>query len=615
MTTHRHIDKICVAVTLLGVILSLLFVNGEALGLESKAKAAGYESMLFDTSTVHSIDIIMDDWDGFIATCENEEYTPCAIVIDGQAYKNVGIRAKGNTSLSMVSELGSERYSFKIEFDQYDSTKNYYGLDKLVLNNIIQDNTYMKDYVVYQLMSQMGVPTPLCSYVYVTVNGEDWGLYLALEGIEESFLQRNYGRDYGELYKPDSTDAGGGRGNGRNFSMGDIPFGDDVEGNTSAGREETGRDFTPSSGLDGRVDPKRGGREYSRDETNAEQTEGIPPDIGSVPGEEAGAPPDSEFVPGAGAEPDFGLESRQDFNAEIPMAGDFEPSEQNRGEGTPPNFDGGNMTPPDMGEAPDFTAPGGGFGGAVENESDVKLQYIDDDPDSYPNIFDNAKTDVTSKDKKRLISSLETLSSGENIEDVVDVDEVIRYFAVHNFVCNGDSYTGNIVHNYYLYEKDGQLSMLPWDYNLAFGTFQTSNATAEVNAPIDTPVSGGTGEDRPMVSWIFDNREYTEQYHKCLAELLEKVDFESLISETAALIAPYVENDPTKFCTYAEFEAGVTALTEFCMLRAESVQGQLSGAIPSTTFGQSEASAALVDASELELADMGTMTRERNTAP
>lgn len=81
------------------------------------------------------------------------------------------------------------------------------------------------------------------------------------------------------------------------------------------------------------------------------------------------------------------------------------------------------------------------------------------------------------------------------------MEEVIRYFVVHNFVCNGDSYTGTMIHNYYLYEEDGRLSMLPWDYNLAYGTFQPSDTTETVNTPIDTPVSGGAGEDRPMVSW------------------------------------------------------------------------------------------------------------------
>ena len=108
----------------------------------------------------------------------------------------------------------------------------------------------------------------------------------------------------------------------------------------------------------------------------------------------------------------------------------------------------------------------------------MKLQYIDDDPESYQNIFGNAKTDVSSNDEAWLIESLKKLSSYEDLEDVLDMDAVLRYFVVHNFVVNGDSYTGSMIHNYYLYEQDGKLSMLPWDYNLAFGGFHGNNATS-----------------------------------------------------------------------------------------------------------------------------------------
>ena len=107
----------------------------------------GYEDRLFDTSHVHTVDIVMDGWEDFLATCENEEYSPCTAVIDGESFQSVGLRAKGNTSLSTVSALGSDRYSFKLEFDHYEAGKTCHGLDKLCLNNLIQDNTMMKDYL------------------------------------------------------------------------------------------------------------------------------------------------------------------------------------------------------------------------------------------------------------------------------------------------------------------------------------------------------------------------------------------------------------------------------------------------------------------------------------
>ncbi|MBR4132746.1 MAG: CotH kinase family protein, partial [Oscillospiraceae bacterium] len=209
MSTHKHIDRICVVITVLSLLLTVAFMNGKALGLEASTRQMGYESTLFDTSVVHTIDIVIDDWDAFVQNAASEEYSACSVVIDNKAVKNVAIRGKGNTSLSTVATMGSSRYSFKIEFDHYESGKSYKGLDKLCLNNCIQDNTYMKDYLAYRMMAEFGADAPLCSYAWVTVNGEDWGLYLAVEGVEDSFMERLYGGE-GDLYKPDSLSMGGG---------------------------------------------------------------------------------------------------------------------------------------------------------------------------------------------------------------------------------------------------------------------------------------------------------------------------------------------------------------------------------------------------------------------
>lgn len=507
MSTHKHIDRICCAALLLALVLTALFVNGESFGLQKASTAMAYETALFDTSKVHTINIIMDDWDEFTANCKSEEYYACTVVIDGETFKNVAIRGKGNTSLSQVT---NDRYSYKIEFDHYTDALTYHGLDKLCLNNIIQDNTYMKDYLCYQMMQQVGVAAPLCSYAYLTVNGEDWGLYLAVEAVEESFLQRNYGSDYGELYKPDSTEMGGGRGNGEDFTM---------------------------------PDTAENAAENTAESTAADTTAGFP-------------------------------------NGQMPDG-----------------FSGGA---PDMG--------GGNFAGG-SGSADVLLQYIDDDPDSYSNIFDNAKTSCSEADKARLIAALKTLS-GEDASSAVDVDMVIRYFVAHNFVLNFDSYTGSMIHNYYLYEKGGQLQMIPWDYNLAFGGFQSSGgATALVNYPIDTPVSGGSIDERPMLAWIFADEEYTALYHQYFAEFIaEYFDsgyFSDMMDSVKAMIAPYVQQDPTKFCTYEEFETGIDTLKAFCLLRAESISAQLSGAIGSTSDTQDEAT--LIDAGSLQISDMGSM--------
>ena len=438
MSTHKNIDRICVVIIVLCLLLTVLFMNGKALGLEAASRNMGYEDTLFDTSRVHTIEIVIDDWDAFIATCESETYAECSVVIDNEAVKNVAIRGKGNTSLSSVKSMGSERYSFKIEFDQYQDGKNYHGLDKLSLNNIIQDNTYMKDYLTYRMMDEFGVDSPLCSFVWITVNGEDWGLYLAVEGVEDSFLERNYGRDAGELYKPDSMSfGGGGPGNGKNFNMDDF-FQTDSGGFSFPGGGSLPEGFDPSQfggGESGSSGFPSGG--------------GFTMPDGAAGGFSGGGMPEgfdpSQFTGAAGGFP----MSDGASSTFIPPGADTEGESAEEGSGESRRSRGGGFNF-------DF---GGIFGGM--GSGDVKLQYTDDDPDSYSNIFNNAKTDVNSADQARLIESIRKLNAQEDIESVVDVEEVIRYFVVHNFVCNGDSYTGSIIHNYYLHESDGQLSMIP----------------------------------------------------------------------------------------------------------------------------------------------------------
>lgn len=572
MSTHKQIDRICCGVLVLVLLLTIVFMNAGKLGVQAVSRALGYESKLFDTSIVHTIDIEMEDWDTFLEGCTDEEYVSCSLVIDQEAYQNVAIRAKGNTSLTSVASYGNDRYSFKVEFDHYEQAKTYYGLDKLCLNNIIQDNTYMKDYVSYQMMAEAGVASPLCSFVYITVNGEDFGLYLAVEGVEESFLERNYGTDYGELYKPDSMSMGGGRGNGAGFDPGEGGLWEDGNFEESPAGNSAGR-----------------------------MNEMPPEDMENFGGQ---APPE-------------GMES---FEGQMP------PEDMG-------NF-GGQVPPEDMG-VPNTEMSSKDISGSetdasgVEREKvpgkmtmgseDVSLIYTDDEYDSYTNIFENAKTKISDSDKDRLIASLKNLNEGENIEDVVDAEEVIRYFVVHNFVCNFDSYTGFMIHNYYLYEKDGQLSMIPWDYNLAFGGFESgTDAQSLVNYPIDSPVSGGTVESRPMLAWIFADEKYTELYHQYFSEFLSQYfindEFEKMIDTVSEMIAPYVEKDPTKFCSYEEFQEGVSTLKTFCSLRAESIQGQLDGTISSTGTAQQFLSEEQqteafegVEAGDLAIETMGTM--------
>ena len=510
-----------------------------------KAETLSYENKLFDTSYVHTINIEIDDddWEDLKANPTQKTKYQVDITIDGETINDVSFSTKGNTSLSSVSsDSDSDRYSFKVNFGKYVENQTYYGLNKLNLNNIYADATYMKDYISYKIFDETGVDSPLVSYVDIQINGEEFGLYLAIEDISESYLNRTNDGE-GELYKPETSslaNMGGGKGNMQPPSDMKMPD----------GMERSNDMQTPD---------------------NADSSEGT--------------------------------ERPNDMQA-------------------PDNADSsGNMERPN-----DMKMPGGnGFpnGDMFSDDNGASLKYTDDEVSSYSDIFDNTITNSDEDDWNKVIAALKSLSE-DDAESAVDTDEVIRYFVAHNFVLNYDSYTGNMLHNYFLYENDGKLSLLPWDYNLAFGTFSGGgemgngeNATALINTGIDSPLSGADEADRPFWEFIASDEDYLEQYHKVYDELIssffESGKFESELERVYNMIRPYVEKDTSAFYTVDEFDDAYETLNKFCLLRAESIRKQLSGELASISDEQTASEQ--VDASDISIKTMGMQNNKGFDAP
>lgn len=503
MIAHKHITKIIAVVMAVAVCLCLCAV---AFSRQIKAAAGDtgismeYEKALFDTDSVISVNILMDDadWNAMLENSTAEEYYQCDVEINGTTFYRVAIRPKGNTSLtSIANDPTTDRYSFKLEFDHYVDGQTCFSLDKLILNNNYADATNMKEALIYDMYQYLGADASLYNYAKLSVNGEYWGVYLALEDVEDSFLLRNYGVQDGELYKPDSMNIGGGK------DFGDLDLG----------------------GM-------------------------TPPDRNAAPAEQKTA--------AAGERPadDFGF--------------------------------------------------GGGKGGFSMSGGGADLNYTDDELDSYETIWDGEITDTTKADHKRVITALKNISEGTDLETYMDVDNLLRYMAVHVFSVNEDSLSGMMAHNYYLYEAGGKLNLIPWDYNLALGGMGRSNdATSVVNDAIDNAFSGTTFFDTLM-----ENETYHSQYYAYLQQLVsEYIDgggFDAFYTRVRSQIDALVESDPTTFYSYDEYLTAAETLYQVVKLRGQSIQGQLDGTIPSTEAAQ-RTSDALVDASALDLSAMGYM--------
>ena len=259
MVTNKYITRIASVIMAAAVILCLmasLFSDKLQEVYGNNAVTMKYESKLFSTDQIMDIDILMDedDWNNMLENAISEEYYSCNVVVNGKTFYSVGIRPKGNTSLSsIVNDPDTDRYSFKLEFDHYIEGQTCYGLDKLILNNNYADATNMKEAIVYDMYQYLGVDASLYNYAKISVNGDYRGVYLALEAVEDSFMLRNYGTEDGNLYKPESMGIGGGVDgkDGDGWQMEEKPDGEDF---LQKGEMPDGEDFPQKGEMPDGVD-------------------------------------------------------------------------------------------------------------------------------------------------------------------------------------------------------------------------------------------------------------------------------------------------------------------------------------------------------------------------
>lgn len=558
MIQSKKINIIVALAVAFALIVSIVFVviGNTRTTIVNKIEAE-YATKIFGTDII-SIEIIADeaDWQAMLDNAISEQYIMADVIVNGTKFQNVGVRPKGNSSLTQVASSDSDRYSFRLQFNEYIKEQTCFGLESFVVNNMLGDSTYMKEYVSYEMMQEVGVDVPYFGYANIKVNGENWGLYLAVELYNDSYEQRVFGDTSGMLYNVKSMDMGGN------------------EGGNQQG--EPGGNAPPMLGGNAPPMPDGQNSRPQRPDGDFQQSPGAqqnPPDnMGDVP-----IPP-----PGGNAAPDFNL------------SGDTDKT----------------MSPPQM---PDEVGDVNGvfIGKGGRGSSGGSLEYIDDNTESYSAIFNNVIGKGTQSDYQRVVKALKALSEGKDLETYFDIDQILRYLAAHTFVVNLDSYSSSMAQNYYIYERDGKITILPWDYNLAWGGFQSGSTSSVINFPIDTPVSGVEMSSRPLIEKLFANTEYLQRYHSYLQQLIDKYfangQFEEKINALDTIISDYVKNDATAFCTYDEYKTALSTFIDLGNLRAQSVQGQLNGTVPSTTSEQKTNSDQLISVGNFNMSALGSM--------
>jgi spore coat protein CotH len=160
---------------------------------------------LFDQNTVNDLRLTVSprDWAELKERYRENVYYLAELRWRGEVVSNIGIRSRGSGSRSATKP------GLRLDFNHYASGQQFLGLKSMVLDNLTQDPSMLKERVVMRFFAEMGMPAPRVAHVRLFVNDAFAGLYTVVESIDKDFLKRTLNENDGYLYEFKYTDPYG----------------------------------------------------------------------------------------------------------------------------------------------------------------------------------------------------------------------------------------------------------------------------------------------------------------------------------------------------------------------------------------------------------------------
>ena len=172
--------------------------------LAASTVAQGPEPDLFDTTKVRSFYLTFKQtnwWNQLTWNKSSRTDIKADLSVDGQTYKDVGVRFKGNTSYSYNPT--SQKKPFNIRIDSFVQGQQLHGYQNLNLQNSYKDATFVREVIAYEMMRQY-IPSPKATFIKLYLNNQYWGIYILVQQLNKRFLGENFKDNNGNLYRGDA---------------------------------------------------------------------------------------------------------------------------------------------------------------------------------------------------------------------------------------------------------------------------------------------------------------------------------------------------------------------------------------------------------------------------
>ena len=148
-----------------------------------------------------------------------------------------------------------------------------------------------------------------------------------------------------------------------------------------------------------------------------------------------------------------------------------------------------------------------------------------------------------------LLNLIETLNfDTENVEEVLNVDRALWFFASSIVMPDLDTYNGVFVHNYYLYKntETGKFEIIPWDKDNTFGGFLVNFLIDWFNGNVSwiynwDPFASENDPQRPLFSKLMNNPVYKKTFTAHLRTIIEDIYNYEFIESLANSLQTHIE--------------------------------------------------------------------------
>ena len=168
---------------------------------------------VFNDSELQKFELIFSQpnyWTLLTNNYQSKTDIPATLIINGKQYDSVGVRFKGQTSYQRVT---GQKKSFNITMNAFKSKQDHQGYETFNLNNTFEDPSAIRE-ITYLSFSKSHIPAARGAFAQLYINGEFWGPYALVQGLDSEFIQEWFLSNDGVRWRAERTTTGGGPGGG-----------------------------------------------------------------------------------------------------------------------------------------------------------------------------------------------------------------------------------------------------------------------------------------------------------------------------------------------------------------------------------------------------------------